>query len=938
MVLCWMNEMDQHRQEVQQIEAFTVPANCNQKSRFFNRSAPTSLCNSPSGRHLGTSHSYDSPQSEDLNICGTTTERDQKLGTNLKCGRADHQHNILPPLQESIRPSTQENEKVINQVGLATRVVSREPRIPLGTLIARESGSSLAARQNDMVCSKSPVRKRAASAALTENGRFNQGEPLIGITHSLQQELQLSSGSSSPKLSGTRIGQVFDRIKLFERVGMGIGQQQEKQPVQLGTLLAKERAAGVSLEKRRVKHFGSVREITNPQRHDRQRNSMDQASGNSGKFLVEKPQSKFRALFADDFASFCAAVVPKLGIGSTGGTAVSSPINENVGSMAEGRRALQASSINDTMRPGANNDGPHQQLGSLIAKDWTTHSSVETGRLRNFRSMSAAGSKATSPDVQESSSLPRDVLPRSPTAYPAQRSIMQEALNVESESAAQSETRPSLGALFAEELASSREPSGWEMIEPWGVDEGNCGTSSGRWSVAGNVGESSRDLQVGSSMNNISSPGRSGPQGKLEALIARILTPGTPQWKNRAAHKKALTDSPVEQELKLSREALQEGASSCSQNIEVILNLRDREGVTGSNAAGLASRIHEDLQIIPMEEVSNPVVHGAQFQQGNSVANDLAACISTVPETPNLVQLGVLIGEELAPTCPQLQGMVSEMGTDKGGLADSVLKSDEATNEVQVNGDSNALQEQSDVQLGTLLEQTWGEHGWLPLGRSRIGSPLLLRSQSSSNNTSRFDTPRVPQESSNDTSQSAMPSRTETIGKSPGPSLASGSHAFSDRSTVVLAGQPASSCPEVDCIPTLQVPLESPPQTVSAPTRESEANPSPSPDQSVATPATERAPTRVSLMSLLNQDMDVEDNRLNKSGNAAVHQCDDDDDDGHAPEEMDPMCCVCMVGHKGAAFIPCGHTFCRKCCREVRKSLGSCPLCNHPIHNILNIY
>lgn len=935
MVLCWMNEMDQHRQEVQQIDGFMVPANCNHKSRFFNRSAPTSLCNSPSGRHLGTSRTYDSPQSEDLSICGTTTERDQKLGTNLKCGRADHQHNILPPLQESIRPSTQENEKVINQVGLTTQVVSREPRIPLGTLIARESGSSLAARQNDMVSSKSPIRKRAASAALTENGCLNQGEPLIGIAHSLQQELQLSSGSSSPKLSGTRIGQVFDRIKLFERVGMGISQQQEKQPVQLGALLAKERAAGVSQEKRRVKHFGSVREITNPQRHDRQRNSMDQASGTAGKFLVEKPQSKFRALFADDFASFCAAVVPKLGIGSTGGTAVSSPINENVDSMAEGRRALQASSINDTMRPGTNNDGPHQQLGSLISKDWPAHSTAENGRLRNFRSMSAAGSKATSPDIQESSSLPRDVLPCSLTAYPAQRSIMQEALNVESAGAAQSETRPSLGALFAEELASAREPSGWEMIESWGVDEGYCGTSSDRWSVAGNVGESSRDLQVGSSINNISSPGRSGPQGKLEALIARILTPGTPQWKNRAAHKKTPTDSPVEQELKLSREALQEGASSCSQNTEVIL--REREGVTGSNVAGLASRIREDLQIIPMEEVSTSVVHGPQFQHGDSVANDLATCISTIPETQNLVQLGALVAEELAPACAQIQGLVSEMGTDKGDLADSVLKSDETTNEAQVNADSNALQE-SDVQLGTLLEQTWGEHGWLPLGRSRIGSPLLLRCQSSSNNTSRFDTPRVPQDILNDTSQSAMPSRTETIGVSPGPSLASGSHAFSDRSTVVLEGEPASSCPEVDCISTLQVPLESPPQTVSAPTRESEANPSPSPDQSVATPATERAPTRVSLMSLLNQDMDVEDNRLNKTGNAAVHQCDDDDDDGHAPEEMDPMCCVCMVGHKGAAFIPCGHTFCRKCCREVRKSLGSCPLCNHPIHNILNIY
>lgn len=933
MVLCWMNEMDQHRQEVQQIEGFMVPANCNHKSRFFNRSAPTSLCNSPSGRHFGTSHSYDSPQSEDLNNCGTTTERDQQLGTNLKCGKADHQHNILPPLQESIQPSTQENEKVINQVGLTTQMVSREPRIPLGTLIARESGSSWAVRQTDMVSSKSPARKRAASTALTENGRFNQGEPLTGITHSLQQELQLSSGSSSPKLSGTRMGQVFDRIKLFERVGMGIGQQQEKQPVQLGTLLAKERAACVSQEKRRVKHFGSVREISNPQRHDRQRNSMDQANGAARNFLVEKPQSKFRALFADDFASFCAAVVPKLGIGSTGGTAVSSPINENVGSMAEGRRAWQASSINDTMRLGANNDGPHQQLGSLIVKDWPTHSSVENGRLRTFRSMSAGGSKVTSPDVQESNSLSRDGLPRSPTVYPAQKSIMPEALNVEPEGAVQSETRPSLGALFAEDIASSREPSGWEMIEPRGGDEGYCGTLSDRWSVAGNMGESSRDLQVGSSIKYNSSPGRSGPQGKLEAFIAKILTPGTPQWKNRAANKKALTDSPAQKGPKLLREALQEGAGSCSGNSEVILNLRDRGGVTGTNMAGLARGICEDLQIIPMEEVSNPVVHGPQFQHRDSVANDLATCISTIPETPTFVPLGALIAEQVAPTCAQIQGPVSDVGTDKGGLADSFLNSDEAINEVQVNADSNALQE-SDVQLGTLLEQTWGEHGWLPLGRSRVGSPLLLRSQSSSNNTSRFDALRVPQDVLNDTSQSAMPSRMETVATSPGPPLAS--HAFSDRSAVVLAGEPPTSCPEVDCIPRLQVPLEYPPQTGSAPTEEPEGNPSP--DHSVATPAPERVPARVSLMSLLNQDMDVEDNSLNKSGNAAVHQCDVDDDDGHAPEEMDPMCCVCMVGHKGAAFIPCGHTFCRKCCREVRKSLGSCPLCNHPIHNILNIY
>ena len=53
---------------------------------------------------------------------------------------------------------------------------------------------------------------------------------------------------------------------------------------------------------------------------------------------------------------------------------------------------------------------------------------------------------------------------------------------------------------------------------------------------------------------------------------------------------------------------------------------------------------------------------------------------------------------------------------------------------------------------------------------------------------------------------------------------------------------------------------------------------------------------------------------------------------------LDPLCCVCMVGLKGAAFTSCGHTFCRKCSREVWKGRGSCPLCNTLITGILDIY
>ncbi|XVE72457.1 hypothetical protein DITRI_Ditri11bG0040700 [Diplodiscus trichospermus] len=50
------------------------------------------------------------------------------------------------------------------------------------------------------------------------------------------------------------------------------------------------------------------------------------------------------------------------------------------------------------------------------------------------------------------------------------------------------------------------------------------------------------------------------------------------------------------------------------------------------------------------------------------------------------------------------------------------------------------------------------------------------------------------------------------------------------------------------------------------------------------------------------------------------------------------MCCVCMERKKGAAFIPCGHTFCRVCSREVWVNRGSCPVCNRSILDILDIF
>ncbi|KAL2524090.1 RING/U-box superfamily protein [Abeliophyllum distichum] len=84
-------------------------------------------------------------------------------------------------------------------------------------------------------------------------------------------------------------------------------------------------------------------------------------------------------------------------------------------------------------------------------------------------------------------------------------------------------------------------------------------------------------------------------------------------------------------------------------------------------------------------------------------------------------------------------------------------------------------------------------------------------------------------------------------------------------------------------------------------------------------------PFRVSLMRLL-EETDGWDAEVKKEEKVEV--------EGGG----DSVCCVCMGRKKGAAFIPCGHTFCRVCSRELWLNRGSCPLCNRLILEILDIY
>lgn len=91
-------------------------------------------------------------------------------------------------------------------------------------------------------------------------------------------------------------------------------------------------------------------------------------------------------------------------------------------------------------------------------------------------------------------------------------------------------------------------------------------------------------------------------------------------------------------------------------------------------------------------------------------------------------------------------------------------------------------------------------------------------------------------------------------------------------------------------------------------------------------------PLRMSLMRLL-EETDFGDGCVGDGGGEVEKK----EKEGVALGN-DSVCCVCMGRKKGAAFIPCGHTFCRVCSRELWLNRGSCPLCNRSILEILDIF
>ncbi|XP_062196024.1 uncharacterized protein LOC133899102 [Phragmites australis] len=144
------------------------------------------------------------------------------------------------------------------------------------------------------------------------------------------------------------------------------------------------------------------------------------------------------------------------------------------------------------------------------------------------------------------------------------------------------------------------------------------------------------------------------------------------------------------------------------------------------------------------------------------------------------------------------------------------------------------------------------------------------------------------------------------------------------------------------------------PSTTSSPasTPAAPAAPPPQPPSNLPAAAEEEEQgERVSLMALLEQT----DRQWSAGAGAGTVTAREDDfpaaeaeallgvEDDAEPEAVGKgvvagFCCVCMARAKGAAFIPCGHTFCRACARELLAGRGRCPLCNAAIVDVLDIF
>ncbi|CAI8608130.1 unnamed protein product [Vicia faba] len=107
-------------------------------------------------------------------------------------------------------------------------------------------------------------------------------------------------------------------------------------------------------------------------------------------------------------------------------------------------------------------------------------------------------------------------------------------------------------------------------------------------------------------------------------------------------------------------------------------------------------------------------------------------------------------------------------------------------------------------------------------------------------------------------------------------------------------------------------------------------------DEEINVNTSETVQVSMSLMDLL-EESEIDLDRIGDDVDEKRRE-EEEEREGEGNVSVERNCCVCMVRHKGAAFIPCGHTFCRMCSRELWVSRGNCPLCNNLILEVLDIF
>lgn len=95
-------------------------------------------------------------------------------------------------------------------------------------------------------------------------------------------------------------------------------------------------------------------------------------------------------------------------------------------------------------------------------------------------------------------------------------------------------------------------------------------------------------------------------------------------------------------------------------------------------------------------------------------------------------------------------------------------------------------------------------------------------------------------------------------------------------------------------------------------------------------------PVTMSLMDLLGE-----------TGSSYMGEDDEEEYDEDEEEEEEEIvqtkgieftCCICKVELMSSAFMPCGHTYCRLCSKELSVQRGNCPHCNGFVLEVLEIF